>query len=193
MAKRLGKLGYIPKSRDSKVAFILSLCSVVGTIIAVVVAIKLSSFYLSLYIGLLVLIMGIIIIIRRNKRYKFSVKRILGIGLVASFNKGMSGGGYGPLVTSGQVLSGLRAKSAVAITSFAESLTCLVGVISYIAIGTGLAVLNWDMAPFLIVGALVSVPFSVYTVKKVKAKRLTAIIGIATICLGSFTLIKLFI
>jgi uncharacterized membrane protein YfcA len=193
MAKRLGKLGYAPKSKDSKIALILSVCSVVSTVIAVVIAIKLPSFYLSLYIGLLVLIMGVIIVLRRKKRFKFSVKKILGIGLVASFNKGMSGGGYGPLVTSGQVLSGLKSKSAVAITSFAESLTCLVGVISYIAIGAGATIIGWEMAPFLIAGALLSVPFSVYTVKRMKTKKLTLIIGVSTIALGSFTLIKLFL
>jgi len=40
---------------------------------------------------------------------------------------GLSGGGYGPLVTSGQVIFGVPAKSAVAITSLAEGITCLAG------------------------------------------------------------------
>lgn len=193
IAKKLGKLGYVPKSKDSKVAFILSLCSIVGTVIAVVIAIQLPTFYIKLYIGLLVLIMGIIILLKRKKQHKFSIKKITGIGLLASFNKGMSGGGYGPLVTSGQVLSGLKAKSAIAITSFSESLTCLVGVMTYIAIGSASLILGWNMAPFLITGALLSVPFSVYTVKKMKTNNLTFIIGVSTICLGLFTLGKLII
>jgi len=31
----------------------------------------------------------------------FSWKRLIAIGLISSFNKGISGGGYGPLVTGG--------------------------------------------------------------------------------------------
>ena len=193
IVKRLGKLGYMPKSRDSKVAFILSICSIFGTIIAVIVAVELPTFYLKLYIGLLVLILGIVILARRKKEHKFSTKKIVGLGLLASFNKGMSGGGYGPVVTSGQVMSGMSAKNAIAITSFSESLTCFVGIITYIAIGMGSAILGWNMMPFLITGALLSVPFSVYTVKKTKIKNLTFIIGIATVMLGAYTLINLYI
>jgi len=49
------------------------------------------------------------------------------------------------------------------------------------------------LAPYLITGALFSVPLSVYTVKKITTKKLTLIIGIATILLGTFTLVKLFL
>jgi hypothetical protein len=40
---------------------------------------------------------------------------LLGLGLLGSFNKGLSGGGYGPLLTIGQILSGVNAKSAVVV------------------------------------------------------------------------------
>jgi uncharacterized membrane protein YfcA len=53
---------------------------------------------------------------------------------VAAFNKGLSGGGYGPLVTAGQVVSGLPPKHAVAISSVAESFTCVVGLAAYLAL-----------------------------------------------------------
>jgi len=187
--KKLGKLGYIPKSKASKVVFALSLFSVIGTIAAVLVAVNIPKFYLNLYIGILVLLMGIIILIRHKKRNRFSWKKIIGLGAIASFNKGMSGGGYGPVVTAGQILSGLKSKAAIAITSFAEGITCLVGVIAYLLVKSNI---NWVLAPFLVIGALLSVPLSAYTVKIIKTKKLTLIIGIVTICLGILTLVKLF-
>ena len=59
--------------------------------------------------------------------YPFSWWRIGGLGTLAAFNKGISGGGYGPLVTAGQVLSGIRGRNAVGITSLAEGVTSIVG------------------------------------------------------------------
>lgn len=189
IVKRLGKLGYIPRSNDSKVALVLGLCSVVGVIIAVFVALKLPVFYLKLYIGILVTAMGILVTAKHKSEKRFSWKRIMGIGALASFNKGMSGGGYGPLIVSGQILCGVKTKNSIGITALAEGATCFVGVLTYFIVGTQV---NWILAPYLVVGSLVSVPLSVYTVKKMPVKEFTLMIGIATILLGIFTLIKLF-
>jgi uncharacterized membrane protein YfcA len=187
VVKRLGKLGYMPKSNDSKVALVLAACSVVGTVIAVYIAVNISKKLLKTWIGLIVLAMGVIILWKRNVKRRFSWGKILGLGTVASFNKGLSGGGYGPLVTSGQILSGLPGKSAVAITSLAEGLTCLVGVLAYYLTN---AVTDWGLAPYLIVGAMASVPFSVKAVKVMDERKLTLVIGAATVFLGAFTLYK---
>lgn len=190
IVKRLGKLGYMPRSNDSKVALVLAVCSVVGVIVAVVVALNLPEFYLKLYIGILVLTMGIIVIIKHKARHNFSWKRIMGIGALASFNKGISGGGYGPLIVSGQILSGVNIKNSIGITALAEGVTCFVGVLAYIIIGTHV---DWTLAPYLVAGSLISVPVSVYTVKKMPVKEFTLVIGMATALLGMLILIKLII
>ena len=66
MVRRLGKLGYMPRSQDSRISFVLIVCSVLGTIIAVFIALNISKFYLKLIIGVIVLLMGIIILLKRN-------------------------------------------------------------------------------------------------------------------------------
>jgi len=171
-----------------KVALLLAVCSIVGTIAAVFVAVNIPKFWLKLYIGCLVLSMGIIILICLNKEFKFSWKKITFLGLIASFNKGMSGGGYGPVVTGGQVLSGVEGKSAVGITSLAEGLTCVVGVIAYLIISKN--PLDWRLAPWVIVGAVLSVPLSAKSVKLMSERKLKFAIAILTIVLGVFTIIK---
>jgi len=187
IVKRLGKLGYMPKSIDSKIAIVLALCSTIGGILAVFIAVNISKLLLNSFIGLIVLLMGILILVKRKSGTKFSWKKIVGLGALASFNKSLSGGGYGPLVTSGQILSGVNTKSSIAITSFAESFTCIVGLITYLALGK---TINWSIAPFLMAGALMSVPFSAYSVKRMKTDKFTLIVGIAIVILGSTTLIK---
>lgn len=190
---KLKALGYIESARRGlplhlKVALLLAMCSVVGTVAAVLIAVKIPKFWLKLYIGCLVLSMGIIIIICLNKDFKFSWKKITSLGLIASFNKGMSGGGYGPVVTGGQVLSGVEGRSAVGITSLAEGLTCLVGIITYFLIAKN--AIDWKLAPVIIAGAVFSVPLSAISVKKISSRNLKLSIAVVTIILGLLTIIK---
>lgn len=189
IVKRLGKLGYIPKSNAAKVAMVLVFSSIFGVSLAVLIALVLPIFYLKLYIGLLVVSMGIIIILKHKTRNDFSWKKIFGLGILASFNKGISGGGYGPLIVSGQILSGVNTKNSIGITALSEGVTCFIGVITYFLAGANI---DWLLAPYLVIGSLVSVPISVHTVKKMPVKQFTLIIGIATTLLGIFSLIKLF-
>ncbi len=184
----LGNVNFNLRSIHLRVTIVLALCSVIGAIIAVNMAVKLPSYYLKLYIGLLVLSMGILILLTRNKKFGFSWKKIIGLGLLSSFNKGMSGGGYGPVVMSGQLLSGIKGKSAVGITSVAESLTSLVGLMTFIFVGTGIYL---DLALPMILGACCSVPFAAYTTKRTKTEVLKTSIGLLTILLGLITLITL--
>lgn len=179
---------YLPK--HLKISLLIASCSIIGTVAAVLIAVSLPKFYMKLYIGILILTMGILILITSKKVFKFSWGKIVGLSMVASFNKGMSGGGYGPVVTSGQILSGVNGKNAIGITSFAEGLTCLVGLIMYISLNK---TIDWTLAPFLVFGGILSVPLCGITVKKMKTEKLRLIIAIVTIALGLLTLGKLFI
>ncbi|MBD3427184.1 MAG: TSUP family transporter [Candidatus Omnitrophica bacterium] len=191
--EELKSFGYIQSlSRNIpihlKVALILALCSIIGTIFSTFIAVNLPKYWVKVYIGAVVLMMGIIILICFNRQFKFSWRKIVNLGLVASFNKGISGGGYGPVVTSGQILSGVEGKSAVGITSLAEGLTCAVGIISYLLISK--SSLDLRLAPFIAVGAVASIPFSVKSVKKMTEKKLKIAIAILSIILGIVTITK---
>ena len=171
-----------------KIVLLIASCSIIGTLVAVFIAVNIPKFYLKLYIGILVLTIGLVILLTLDKNFGFSWKKITGLSLIASFNKGMSGGGYGPVVTGGQLLAGVDGKNAVAITSLAEGLTCVVGVIAYFLTQS---IIDWSLAPYLIIGAVVSVPVSALTVKIIKTKKLRIIIGIVTLILGILTIVKI--
>ena len=186
---KAGNVNFKRGSIHLKIALVLVACSIIGAVVAVFVAINIPKLWLKTYIGVIVLGMGIIILLTLNKNFKFSWRKIIGLGSIASFNKGMSGGGYGPVVTGGQILSGVNGNNAVGITSLAEGLTCVVGVIVFIA---SPEIINWNLAPSLIIGAILSVPFSTFIVKKLPTRTLKIAIGILTVTLGSITLIKTF-
>lgn len=193
VVEKLNSLRYIESFKRGipihlKVALLLGACSVAGTVVAVVVAVNMPKSWLKLYIGCLVLAMGVVILVCMNKEFPFSWRKLSVLGVVASFNKGLSGGGYGPIVTCGQILSGVEGKSAVGITSLAEGLTCLVGVITYLLITRG--ELDWKLAPYVLIGALLSVPLSAKSVKVMTARRLKLAIAILTIALGAYTIYR---
>jgi hypothetical protein len=175
-------------SLDFKVAFLLGLISSGGVITAVIIAVKIPKWLLTLYIGLLVLAMGILILVTIKRPLKFSWRKMIGIGFLASFNKGISGGGYGPLVMGGQIISGVNAKNAVGITAFAEALTCLIGFILYLIIGKAI---DWQLIGLLLISAIPAVPVAAFTVKKVPGDKLKVYVGILITLLGLFTLLKI--
>lgn len=192
---RLRALGYVDTFKTDlpmhlKVALFLAACSIVGTIAAVFVAVSIPQFWLNMYIGVLIVSMGIIIIIFFNREFHFSWRKIFCLGLIASFNKGMSGGGYGPLVTSGQILSGMEGKTAVGITSLAEGLTCFVGIIAYVFFLKHN--LDLQLAPYIVIGAVLSVPLSAMSVRRMSTRVLKRAIAIITVVLGLLTIAKTF-
>jgi len=171
-----------------KISLLIGFCSILGTVVAVLIAVNIPTFYVKLYIGILISLMGILILVTSRMNFKFSWFKITALSILASFNKGISGGGYGPVVTSGQLLSGINGKNAIGITSLAESLTCLVGLITYFLTSNKM---DWRLAPFLVIGGLLSVPLAGITVKKIKTNNLRNIIGVVTLILGLLTLYKI--
>ncbi|MFX0062032.1 MAG: sulfite exporter TauE/SafE family protein [Candidatus Hermodarchaeota archaeon] len=174
-------------SEDFKVSAILSVCGVLGGIIAVIIALSFPKMLVKTYIGVLVLIIGIMILL--NLKWNFSWLRIWGIGLIAAFNKGISGGGYGPLVSGGQIIVDRGPKEAVASTSLSEAVVCISALAIYFLSG-GVS-LNIFLTLFLLIGSLISVPFAVLTVKTIPIEKFLPLIGLVTMSLGAFMLAKI--
>ena len=133
---------------------------------------------------------GIIILIRRNRQSKLSWKGLVGLGLISSFNKGASGGGYGPLVTGGQIVGGREARSSIGSTTIVEALVCIVAFVGYLVIKGDV---YWTLAAATSVGSIIAAPFAALTVSRISTNKLKTVIGIATSLLGVLTLAKTFI
>ncbi|MCU0833918.1 MAG: sulfite exporter TauE/SafE family protein [Chromatiaceae bacterium] len=185
---RDGNIDLLGDARARRTLMLLTLLSAAGAVTAVTLAISIPKFWFSLAIVVIVLAMGVVILATRKRQIRYRPANVVAVGLVAAFNKGLSGGGYGPLVTAGQVVSGLPAKHAVAITSVAEAFTCLVGLGAYLVLTGGL---DWTLATPLAAGALLSVPVATITVKRMPESAIRAAVGIVTLGLGLLSLIKL--
>jgi uncharacterized membrane protein YfcA len=174
-------------STHLRVGSTLAAFSLVGSVAAVLFALKLSKFALNLYIGLLVLIVGVVVLITREQKRDFSWLRLLFLGSIASFNKGLSGGGYGPVVTAGQILAGVDAHAAIGMTSLAEGVTCIAAVITYALSGKAI---DWGLAIPLAIGVALSTPVAALIVRRLQSKHLKVIIGVFTLILGGVTIFR---
>jgi uncharacterized membrane protein YfcA len=174
-------------SKNFRVACTLAILSSIGCIIGVVIAVSLPKLYLNLYIGTLVSVTGFLLLATNNENLRFSWNRLLFIGSLAAFNKGMSGGGYGPLVTGGQILTGVETKSAIGLTSLAEGITCVVAVLMYILVGKNV---DWSLSILLSIGVALSAPVSAFIVRKIESIKLRSAIGIFTLLLGLSTILR---
>jgi len=188
--QRLRGLGYLPKSFDAKVIFILAVCGVFGALVGVFSAVNMPQLILKTYIGAMVLAIGVVILVRRSHKATFTWKGLIGVGLLSSFNKGMSGGGYGPLVTGGQIISGRETRSSVGSTTLAEAIVCIVGFLGYLLIKGNIF---WTLAAAASIGSVIAAPFAAITVRKINAEKLKIAIGLATVVLGALILAKTFI
>lgn len=185
--------GNIDLLRDRRVrstAILLGALSGIGAVAAVFVALAISKFWLTASIGTIILVMGLLILITLRRPFRYRPGHLIGVGAVAAFNKGLSGGGYGPLVTAGQVVAGISPKQAVGITSLAESATCLVGLVMYFCLHNSL---DWSLALPLTTGALLSVPIATLSVRWLPEQVMRSAVGVGTIFLGVLTLFKLLV
>ena len=167
-----------------KIAFFLAGLSIIGVTLSILLALSLPQLIVKLYIGAVVISMGVLTFFRDKMKTTFSWKKISLIGLLAAFNKTMTGGGYGPLATAGQIMSGVNSKESVAITALSESIASILAIMGYFLGGI---ILNSGLFAILTLGALSSVPLSVYFVKNIEVKNHSKAIGVVTVLLGAYT------
>lgn len=176
-----------PRGKDFSGASILAAGSIVGVTVGVILSVNIPKEVLKVAIGCIILMSGMFVILVSRRVLEYKKWKMLVLSGVASFNKAVSGGGYGPLVTSGQILSGVQGKAAVGITSFAEAFTCLFAVILFLCQG---GFINLHIFIPMCAGALLSVPFSVFAINKANEDHLKIIVGVVTMSLGALTIYK---
>ncbi len=175
------------KSEDLRKVYYIVTFGVVGVIISSILGVKLPKSFLSWYIGILVFIIGILILCGFS--FSFSWKKFIAIGLISSFNKGLSGGGYGPLVAGGQVLIGIPGKNAIGITDFAEAPICFIGFLVWSYFSNYST--NWQLAIPMCIGAAIAPILGAWITHKLSMEHLKKVLGIVLLILGILCLAKL--
>lgn len=209
---RFRNVDFHPTSKDSKIVFVITSFGMLATILAAIIAISIPKVVLKTYIGILVLVMGVILL--SGRRFRFEWRRIIGIGVVSAFNKSLTGGGFGPVVTAGQILSGQDDKASIGCTTLAEAPICIVGFITFMVVrvireidqpilSTPVRdffhtvlyknIFDWELILAMLLGAVLVAPFGAFTTKIADTSKLRVILGILVVILGLWTLAKTFL
>lgn len=180
---------------DKKAVLLIAPFAILGTLFALITAIKVDKDFINLYIGLLTLILGSFMFKRywkntNNNSEKVHNKRLPFIGGLIGFNKALTGGGFGPIATGGLSWSGYDPKKSVGSTTLTEGLVCLVGFIGY-WYTKGIGSIDWSLAVPLIVGAILVTFPAAYATNKSSNRLLGILVAITIILLGIGVLMKL--
>ncbi|MFW9889868.1 MAG: TSUP family transporter, partial [Candidatus Thorarchaeota archaeon] len=160
---------------------------IAGVIVSVFAGVSLPSFFVKLYIAAVVMITGLLTFMSGNLEGLPSTMRLTGIGAVAAFNKGLSGGGYGPIVIAGGMLCGIKPRAAVAITALVEGIICAIGTLLYLLLEVPS---NMILLIGVTAGAIVAAPLSALTTAKLQQEQLKKIIAVSIILIGFVALIS---
>jgi len=173
-------------STDLKVALCITSLGMIATIIAALTAITIPRMILETYIGILVIMMGVLLLL--NKRLKFSWNKMIILGVLSAFNKGLSGGGFGPIAVSGQIISGREYRRSIATTILSKALICIVGFLTYLL---RFSHLKWNLILPLSVGAILGSIIGPHINRRIKFRgKGRLILGFLIVVLGSWTLLR---
>jgi hypothetical protein len=173
-------------TEDMKTVLILTSLGVLATIASAIIAVNISKTVLTSYISLLVIVMGLFVLF--NFRFVYTTGKMILAGVISAFNKGLYGGGFGPVVTGGQIVLGKEHKSAIACTTAAEPLICIVGFITYVLL-KGMP--EMSLIYSLGIGAIIAGIIGPRTTQKINKQALRYIVGFTMVILGILSVLVL--
>ncbi len=157
-----------PPSETVKLLLIIAgigMLAVTFSITSIYGLLKLGEVWIKLYVVILLLVMGLTALCNCKKVSSYRPKRMYLFGALAGFNKGVGGGGYGPVVTIGGLLAGVPAKSMMAITAFSEGLVCIVSILVWFFWLNHGVVIDFILLPSMILGSILSVIAAPYATR----------------------------
>jgi len=175
------------RSRATKIALFMGISGVIGAMLGVRVSFNLSQLVLNLYIGFIVILSGILALISYRLSTTFSWIKILFITLFGSLNKGLTGSGLGPIITTGTMLTGIDEKSAVSIQSLSEALISFMAFLYYISIEK---VIDYPVLTIMSLGAVLASPFAALIIRRLDRKTMRLSIGVLAVVIGLGTIWK---
>ncbi|TFF95320.1 MAG: sulfite exporter TauE/SafE family protein [Promethearchaeota archaeon] len=187
-----------PLSDSLKLALLIAFFGCIAIFISIYLtylALELPTVFIKIYVAVLVLGMGIFALFRTSLKNtdqsKPKPKLLVAFAAIAGFNKGVGGGGYGPVITLGQLNSGVYEKSATAIVSLSEAIVSIMGVITFIFISAAGVELDLVLLPSLFTGAFIGALITPYIVRVVPNKVWKIVIPVYAIGIGIYSFIKI--
>jgi len=122
---------------------------------------------------------------------RFSSRKIVGLGLVASFLDAVGGGGWGPIATPGLILTeNEEPRKVIGTINLAEFfITIAIALTFFIVLGT--EEYNWGTIGMLLLGGAIAAPLAAYLCKRLPPRFLGILVGAALVGYNLRTLLPI--
>ena len=184
-----------PMSQPIKLFIIIGVtgCITVALAVTGVYAVfHVAKVWIKLYVVILLLMMGGAMLIQGRKERPYKPFKMLFFAALAGFNKGVGGGGYGPVVTVGGLLSGVPVKSMLAVTAISEGATCVFSIVVWLALALGGGItIDFLVLPSMLLGSMVAAVAAPYAVKVFPTKAWRWVVPVYCIILAAYSFYKI--
>ena len=182
-----------PLSETARLWLIISVIGCVAVVFSVTAVygyLKVASVWIKFYVALLLVGMGIISLLGSMKSRQYKPGRMFVFGALAGFNKGIGGGGYGPVVTIGGLLSGVPVKSMMAVTALSEGTVCVASIIAWLAMLSSGVVIDFVLLPSMLLGSAIAAVVAPYATRVLPEKTWKFFVPLYSCILAAYTFYK---
>ncbi len=124
---------------------------------------------------------------KKEENQKKKKSNITALGLIGGFIDSFGGGGWGPLVTGTFIKNGHTPRFVIGSSTFAK---CILTVASATTFIFTIGIHHWNVVAGLLIGGIVTAPFSATLTAKLPEKKMFIAVGIVVIVCGLITICR---
>src|SRR5690606_16603377 len=184
------KLGNVNK----KLIKALALPAIIGAVIGALLLSYVGEKYAAItkpFIAAYTLYLGVRILMNVFKSKTAAIKKkktnIPLLGLVGGFIDSFGGGGWGPLVTGTFIKNGRTPRYVVGSSTVAKFILTVTSAITFIFT---IGVQHWNIVAGLLIGGIITAPFSAMLTSKLPARKMFFVVGIVVIIMSIITIYR---
>ena len=179
---------------NKKLAKALAIPAIIGAVAGALLLSYVGERYATItkpFIALYTMYLGIRILqnafTKRDSNSKKKNVNITALGLIGGFIDSVGGGGWGPLVTGTFIKNGHTPRYVIGSSTFAK---CILTVASAITFIFTIGIHHWNIVAGLLIGGIVTAPFSAMLTSKLPTKKMFVAVGIVVIFCSLITIYR---
>ena len=184
---------FSPMSETIKLALIIAGTGMIFNTLSVVGVYKIfmvKKVWIQLYVAVLLLGMGLASLLQAKKDRPYKPGKMVFWAALAGFNKGVGGGGYGPVVTIGGLMAGVPVKSMMAVTAISEGSVSTISVVVWLVLlGSGTTI-DYILLPSFMLATMFSAVAAPYMTRVFPEKIWKVVVPAYCLCLTAYSFYK---
>lgn len=179
---------------NKKLVKALAIPAIIGAVIGALLLTYVGEKYAKItkpFIAAYTIYLGIKILQNAFKKKNISQQKkksnITVLGLIGGFIDSFGGGGWGPLVTGTFIKNGRTPRFVIGSSTVAK---CILTVASAVTFIFSIGISHWNVVAGLLIGGIVTAPFSAMLTAKLPTKKMFVAVGIVVIICGLITICR---